>query len=207
MYSVGFMTSSNAAEPCFYDAFEETNLCDVLTWKELKRRSQKRRMRRSMEPLGTDSSITKVKRMAWIPNRGMRVRVDFANLGRKKSITLIMRKQKCLSLLIVFIQYSTELFLSPELVVSVSHLMSSEFRHQNFDNPDEYEEINLKWERKFSYMEENKQIKCGGFLDGTMLCGIWPGHIHTNCDLVQNPLWWQRTFIITALKLVALQVW
>lgn len=34
--------------------------------------------------------------------------------------------------------------ISPELVVSVSHLMSSEFRHQDFDNSDEYEEVNLK---------------------------------------------------------------
>ena len=43
-------------------------------------------MRRSMEPLGTDSSMTKVKRMAWIPSRGIRVRVDFASLVRKTNL-------------------------------------------------------------------------------------------------------------------------
>lgn len=32
----------------------------------------------------------------------------------------------------------------PELVVGVSHLMSSEFRHQDFNNSDEYEEVNLR---------------------------------------------------------------
>lgn len=69
-----------------------------LTWNELKSRSQKRRMRRSMEPLGTDSSMTKVKRMAWIPSRGMRVRVDLANLEqwrkgtqRREELTTFVR--------------------------------------------------------------------------------------------------------------------
>lgn len=66
------------------------------TWKELNSRSQKRRMRRSMEPLGTDSSMTKVKRMAWIPSRGMRVRVDFANLDqRRKGNQGMVVKIKC----------------------------------------------------------------------------------------------------------------
>lgn len=54
------------------------------TWKELNRRSQKRRARRRTEPLGTDSSMTKVKRMAWIPSKGMRVRVDFASLEERR---------------------------------------------------------------------------------------------------------------------------
>lgn len=33
---------------------------------------------------------------------------------------------------------------SPELVVGVSHLMSSKFRHQDLDDSDKYEEVNLK---------------------------------------------------------------
>lgn len=45
---------------------------------------------------------------------------------------------------IFFNLYQQEIVLSPELVVSVSHLVSSEFRHQDFNNSDEYEEVNLK---------------------------------------------------------------
>lgn len=58
------------------------------TWKELNRRSQKSRISRRMEPFGTDSSMTKVKRMAWIPSRGIRVRVDFANLDQHTNIDI-----------------------------------------------------------------------------------------------------------------------
>ncbi len=38
--------------------------------------------------------------------------------------------------------------LLPELVVCVSHLMSSEFRHEDFDNSNEDEEVDLKGEVK-----------------------------------------------------------
>lgn len=40
-------------------------------------------------------------------------------------------------------QENNKISLWPELVVGVSHLMSSEFRHEDFNNSDEYEEVDL----------------------------------------------------------------
>lgn len=55
-------------------------------------------------------------------------------------------------------------YFSPELVISVSHLVSSEFRHKDFDNSDEYEEVNLKREGKFNNGKQIWKIYSADFM-------------------------------------------
>lgn len=54
------------------------------TWKEEKKRSMKSLVRRRPMVLMVDSSVTKMKTTWWIPSRGIRVSVDFANLRDKR---------------------------------------------------------------------------------------------------------------------------
>lgn len=68
-----------------------------------------------------DSSVTKIKTMWWIPSRGIRVSVDFANLrcGDKEEAQDEYPER--------FAGKAEQIYLAlPEFVIRVSHLVGSE---------------------------------------------------------------------------------
>lgn len=69
---------------------ENHNWCSgpwITTWKDEKKRSMKSLARRRPMVPFVDSSVTKIKTTWWIPSRGIKVRVDLANLRWRKGET------------------------------------------------------------------------------------------------------------------------
>lgn len=111
------------------------------TWNEEKKRSMKSLVTRRLLEALVDSSVKKMKTTWWIPSRGMRVRVDLASLrwrrrrrgGTRGDQVSGSRRQRL----------RNPSRPSPELVVGVSHLVSSQFGHQDFNDVDEDQEVDL----------------------------------------------------------------
>lgn len=130
--------------------FCSSSSCSSLTWKEEKKRSMNSLVSRRPMVVLVDSSVTKMKTTWWMPSRGIRVKVDLANLSewvREREKAKDERRARNKTQPHSKRENVFSCVNRPEFIIRVSHLMRLEFWHKNFNNMDKDEEVDL-WKKE-----------------------------------------------------------